>query len=143
MAAPTSPLQRLLTLAMLQHTAHFISWRSIAHTACMTACIAVPTACSQPTTLNHGLAASFACPIQHQATRLCSYSLPTLLMLQLGLDPSNVQILGRLGPFLSVHYLSVAPVLGRVPPQRELHAPTPSPDEVAAVSVDADAARML
>lgn len=46
---------------------------------------------------------------------------------------SSPQVLACLPPVLSKHFLSVAPIVARVPPSRAAHAPTPSPSEVAAV----------
>lgn len=62
---------------------------------------------------------------------LFQHCLPTL---QLGLDPSKATVLGQMRPFLSKHFLSVAPVIARVPAERSQHAPKPNADEVAAVS---------
>jgi hypothetical protein len=49
---------------------------------------------------------------------------------QLGLDPSLVEVLCSVPPFLSKHFLSVTPVIGSVPAS---WVPQPNPAEVGAV----------
>lgn len=67
-------------------------------------------------------------------TTCCPSCVDAPVAMQLGLDPSIPTVLGQLAPFLSKHYLSVTPVIARVPPSRDQHAPKPNPHEVAAVS---------
>eukprot|EP00803_Ostreobium_quekettii_P011427 evm.model.scf_1198EXC.1 EVM.evm.TU.scf_1198EXC.1 scf_1198EXC:4690-8120(+) len=49
---------------------------------------------------------------------------------ELGLDPNDVEVLGRLRPFLSRHNLSVTPIVGTIP---DNFSPEPNSAEVASV----------
>ncbi|DBB13087.1 TPA: hypothetical protein ACH3X3_005816 [Trebouxia sp. C0006] len=49
---------------------------------------------------------------------------------ELGLEPSSVQVIAQLPPFISKHKLSVTPVIGKI---KTMKALTPNPSEVNAV----------